>query len=414
LFQFPPDPVKVGGGWYPFTVRVVDCAGNSVLDGTVVTLTSSLGTIAPTVSTTANGTVLATFRSGCIADWAVISATVDSRTFTTTLLIEPGVPRGVSIVIWPTTIPNCGGRAVITVTLRDECFNLVKDDTKVELTPQYGYVRISPEVAYTRRGVVTATVIAHGEKGIAAHDWPTALEQIVVRSLPVVQSENLYIRPGAPQYISLWASPEEIPILGDVNGYDITVVAALADCSRTAVSDGTTVRLETTKGFFRESGVWWVDRTTVGGWVTATLTSQSVGGRVTITATSGSAVGTANVYFQPGDPWEIWVWPYPEVICADGSSKSLITAQVFDYYNNDVGPGVTVTFRTDFGQFLGGGDTCVTTTSEGGYAFCTLVSDRVPRTATVLVTTENMRHNSCEVHFKECRYFYLPMILRRR
>jgi len=417
-FRATPSPAQAGGVPSQIEVRVRDCAGNSVQDGTAVTLTSSLGTITPTVTTVANGLALATFYPGCTVGEAVLSATVDSRTFTGTLPIEPGTPYYVVADISPTTIPNCGGQAVVTATLRDVCNNLVKDGTPVQFASHYGYVSLSRYVAYSQRGVVTATVIADRSKKIEPRDWPTGLEQIDITSPPALSDfVNLYIRPGAPQRITVLADPEEIPILGDVNGYNITIVAAVNDCSSTPVSDGTPVRLHTDKGIFLESASWYVDQTTVGGMVTVTLTSQSIAGRVNITATSGSAVGTAHVYFKPGDPWRISVWPYPATIYADGRSRSLITARVFDYYDNNVGAGVTVTFRTDFGHFLGTGDTCVATTNEGGYAFCTLVSDTQPRTATVLVSTENFRQGYCYVFFvapPELRYLYLPMILRNR
>lgn len=417
-FRFSPTPIQAGGLWYQLEVRVRDCAGNNVQDGTAVTLTSSLGTITPTVTMVANGLALATFRTGCEADWAVISATVDSQTFTTTLLIEPGMPYYIAVDIAPMTINNCGGQAVITATLRDVCNNLVKDDTQVQFAPIYSYVSLSRYIAYTRRGVVTTTAVADRNKKIEPRDWPTALEQIGVTSPPALSSSvDLYIRPGVPRQITMWADPQEIPILGDVNGYNITVVAAVNDCSGTPVWDGTPVRLRTDKGFFWESASWYVDRNTAGGLVTATLTSQSIAGRVNITATADSAVGTTHVYFKPGEPWRISVWPYPATIYADGTSRSQITAQVFDYYDNPVGAGVTVTFVTDFGHFLGMGDTFITTTQEEGYAFATLVSDTEPRIATVLVNTENLRQGYCYVHFvapPEYRYIYLPMIQRRR
>nr|MBC7244630.1 DUF11 domain-containing protein [Chloroflexota bacterium] len=414
-FRLSPTPIQAGGLWYQLEMRIRDCAGNNVQDGTVVTLTSSLGTITPTVTSVANGLALATFRTGCEADWAVLSATADSRTFTTTLLIEPGKPDHVSVDISPTTILNCGGRAVVTATLRDVCNNLVKDGTQVQFASHYGYVTVSPHVASTQRGVVTATVVADRNKKIEPRDWPTFVEQVDVTSPPALSDfVNVFIRPGLPRHITLQADPEEIPILGDVNGYNITVVAAVYDCSGTPVLDGTAVRVQTDKGIFLETASWYVDQTTVGGLVTVTLTSQSVAGRVNITATAGSAVGTTHVYFKPGEPLRISVWPHPDTICADGLSRSQITAQVFDFYGNEVGAGVTVTFVTDFGHFLGVGDTYVTTTQEGGYAFATLISDTQPRTATVLVNTENLRQGYCYAYFVECRRLYLPLIIRRR
>ena len=409
-----PDVIPVGGGESDIMALVQDCGGNRVQDGTVVTFeANALGTISPTVTSTTNGWAYAIFKSGCTVGTAVITATVDSRSFLTTVRLEPGPADLISVgAPSPGTIRNCGGQSVIVATLYDVCGNLVPDDTPALFTPQYNYVDATPKLTYTRDGRVTTTVTALDK---TLETWPTALEQVDVTSGSALPGfTSLTILPGFPELAEISADPGSIPINGDVNFYDIIVVARIADCSDTPVEDGTSVMLKTDLGIFRESGMRTLPRMTLHGLVTGTLTSQSIAGLVTITATADSAVDTTTVRFLPGEPWLLEVWGYPATIPADGGSTSLITAWVKDEYNNPVLDGVTVTLVTDYGYFVESGDVMYTTTTTfEGYVFATLVSDPIPRTALVRAIAYNDRQGYTYVFFVVPRYIYLPVVIRR-
>jgi uncharacterized repeat protein (TIGR01451 family) len=418
-FRFSPLAVLANGPDTLVEARVRDCAGNNVVNGTVVTFSvSALATISPTVTTTEGGLAYSAIRAGCATGPLDVMAEVGARSFSTQVMIEPGVADRVSLDIAPVDILNCGGTAVVTGVVRDVCNNLVRDNTPVLLSPQYGLVSLSQYLVYTKNGVVTATIRADQNKRIDPPYWPTGLEQIIGTSGTAMPGfANLNVRPGAASIILVSVDPAEIPLNGDVNGYNITVVAAVQDCSTTPVEDGTTVRLRTDKGLFLESGGWFVDRLSLNGLVTATLTSQSVAGKVIITGTSGSAVGTAEAYFKPGDPWFLEVWAYPPTIIAGGHTNTQVTARVFDEYHNDVGTGVTVTFVTDYGHFQDGNSMYTTTTTLDGLAFAILTSDLVPHTALVRAITPNYRQGYTYVFFTEppiYHYLNLPLIARRR
>ena len=416
-FRFTPIPAASGPDSL-VEARVRDCAGNNVVNGTVVTFTVGAGAlISPTVTATDGGLAYTSLQPGCTVGPLDLSAEVDGRTFNTVVMVEPGIPDRVSLDISPADIMNCGGTAVVTGTVRDVCNNLVRDGTPVLLTPQYSMVSLSQYLVYTRNGIVTATVRADQNKRIEPPYWPTGLEQIIGTSGTAMPGfANLNVRPGAASIILVSVDPAEIPLNGDVNGYNITVVANVQDCSTTPVEDGTTVRLKTDKGLFVESGGWYVDQMTLNGLVTATLTSQSVAGTVVISATSGSAEGVANAYFKPGDPWLLEVWAYPPTIVAGGHTSTQVTARVFDEYHNDVGSGVTVTFVTDYGHFQDGNSMYTTTTTLDGLAFAILTSDVAPHTALVRAITPNYRQGYTYVFFTEppvYHYLNLPLISRR-
>jgi len=412
-----PPTIPVGGRETEIRALVQDCAGNNVADGTVITFAaSSLGIISPTVTSTINGRAYAAFRSGCTMGTAVITATADTRSVTTSVVLEAGPADYISVgPPIPNVIRNCSGNALIVATLYDVCGNLVKDNTPVQFTPMYNYVRASPDLAFTRGGVVSTTVYAISK---TLGTWPTSLEQIDVTSPGAMPGfTSLTIRAGLPSIVDLSANPQEIPINGDANGYNIMVGAQVQDCSGTPVEDGTPVILETDLGFFWESGTRSAIRLTVNGLVSATLTSQSVAGTVTIVATADSATDRTWVRFLPGEPWQLDVWSYPTTIPADGHSESLITARVKDEYNNPVLQGITVTFVTDYGRFAGSGTILyTTTTNSNGFAFATLVADMTPRTALVRAIAYNDRQGYTYVFFvtpPERRYLYMPLVTKR-
>lgn len=414
-----PDVLQVGGFYAEIRAVVRDCGGNNVQDGTVVTFTvNGLGTFTtPSVVSTTNGVARTTFKSDCTMGTAVISATADSIVAITSLMLEPGPADLISVAApVPPSIRNCGGQAVIEAMVYDICGNLVKDGTPVQFASQYNYVRASPEMAYTRGGVVSTTVTSLDK---LLTTWPVTLEQIDVVSPPAFPGfTNLNILPGLSEDVQITADPGQIPINGDVNFYDIIVVARVEDCSDTVVEDGTLVTLETDLGIFRESGMRTLPRWTVGGLVTGTLTSQSIAGTVTLTATADSVVTTTNVLFLPGEPWLVEVWGIPQTIYADGRSISQVSALVMDEFRNHVLDGVEIEFVTDYGHFYESMGTAYTTSTDiNGYAFTRLVSDTVPRTALVrAIVVSNSRQGYSYVFFAELpevRYIYLPIIMRR-
>jgi len=414
-FTASPPVVPVGGTGSEISALVVDCAGNAVQDGTGVTFTvNSLGTISPTTTTTRNGWAYTTFKPFCTVGTAVITATADSRSFTLMLTLEPGPADRISVGITPDTIQNCGGQAVIAATLYDRCNNLVKDGTTVTFGVVFDTVSVSPSPAHTINGQVTATVTALDRP---LRTWPRSLEQIGVASGSAMAGfTNLWIVPGNPELVGVSADPGSIPINGDVNFYDVTIVARVADCSNTVVTDTTWVKLETDLGIFRDSGTRSVLQTTVSGLVTATLTSQSVAGTATITATADSAEGTTTVRFLPDEAYHVHVWGYPASIYADGTSTSLITAHVMDFWYNSVLDGITVTFMTNYGHFAETHDIFYTTTTTiEGFAFATLVAGTEPHTVLVQAVTHNHRIGRNYVYFIQppvWGHVYLPIIKR--
>jgi hypothetical protein len=348
-FTLDPPTIEVDGDKTEIDALVMDCGGNPVVDGTVVNFTvDSLGTISPTTTTTTDGIAETDFWSKCSAGASVVTAT----------------------------------------TVYDVCLNKVKDNTPVLFTPQYGYVNVLPALAWTHDGVATAMITALDEP---LETWPMTYEQIDVTSGAAVPGfSSMSIVPGDPSIVTVTTDKDSIRLDGDVNFYDITVVARVDDCSGTPVVDGTSVLLRTDLGFFRESGTRTVVDTTVTGLITATLTSQTEAGLVTLTALADSAAGVKVVRFLPDPPFYIEVWGAPPTIRADGEARSYVTAHLMDQYYNTVLDGVTVTFVTDWGQFMGTYDIeYITFTDADGLAYATLIATDEPHNALVRAIAYN-------------------------
>jgi len=392
-----------------------DCAGNPVQNGTLVTFTAdALGAVSPTVTTTLDGFAWTTLASKCTADTSVVTATVDGVPAFTRVTIEPGPPERIYAQTEENRLPNCGGCTTAQASLYDACSNLVQDGTPVQFTPQYGYVTTSPALGYTRSGIVTATVTTIDKR---LEIWPAAWEQVVIASPGATPGfVSLTILPGPVCSVDLTATPDSLPINGDVSFRDITGVARVLDCSGTPVTDNTPVRLETTLGIFRNSGQKYYNTLTNNGLATGTLTSQAEAGLVTLTAIVGVVTDTTSVRFLPDPPWTIEVTAVPYRIPADGRSSSQIFAGVKDFYANYVMEGVTLTFVTDYGYFYESGAVSYTThTNAQGFCQARLVSSATPQTAQVRAIAYNDRQGYAYVFFDPApvvRRAFMPIGVR--
>ena len=92
--QADPTSIPVGGYTSELTATVNDQSGHAVLNGTVVTFTTSLGEVGSTVvtKTTRSGVATATLTSGSTTGTAIITATSDSKFDTTTVDIIAPTP----------------------------------------------------------------------------------------------------------------------------------------------------------------------------------------------------------------------------------------------------------------------------------------------------------------------------------
>jgi len=146
-----PSTLPVGNS-SALTATVTDQFGNAVADGTVVSFTTSLGSVSPVSATTVNGVATATLSS-TVAGVATVTATVGSLSATAQVTFV--VPTSVTLVAVPSTLP-VGSLSTLTATVFDQFNNPIVVGVVVSFTTSLGSV--SPVSATTVNGVATATL----------------------------------------------------------------------------------------------------------------------------------------------------------------------------------------------------------------------------------------------------------------
>ncbi len=145
------------------------------------------------------------------------------------------------------------------------------------------------------------------------------------------------------QSITLSANPDDIPSDGVSKS---TISAYVIDDRGLPVPDGTTIQFTSTGGTLSSNSA-----TTDGGRTQITLTSETIPKDVTVFGTSGNSVGDVRVRFYSTAVGRIELRANPSSgIPADGNSSSIITASVYDVYNNPVPDGTVVRFTTTWGS----------------------------------------------------------------
>ena len=107
-------------GTTDITAVVIEAAGTPVQNGTVVTFTSSLGTVDPREARTSNGQVTVRYNSGSQSGTAKVGAfSGGSKSDDLEILVGSAAAGGVSVRANPAIVPSTGGSAEIIATVVD-------------------------------------------------------------------------------------------------------------------------------------------------------------------------------------------------------------------------------------------------------------------------------------------------------
>ncbi|GIV84906.1 MAG: hypothetical protein KatS3mg052_1913 [Candidatus Roseilinea sp.] len=338
-----PTSLPVGNS-ATLTATVQIANGDPASDGTVVTFTTSLGSVSPVTATTLGGVATATVSSN-IAGVATVTATVDSLNATALVTFTPGAPYTVTLVAAPTTLV-VGNSSTLTATVTDQYGNAVADGTAVSFATTLG--TLGSATLNTSAGQVVNTLNST-TSGVAT----------VTATVGSLNATALVtFTPGAPYTVTLVAAPTTLVV-----GNSSTLTATVTDQYGNAVADGTAVSFATTLGTLGSATL-----NTSAGQVVNTLGSTT-SGVATVTATVGSLNATALVTFTPGAPYTVSLSLTPALIYANGISQSVAVATVTDQYGNPV-PGVSVSFFAGVGSFSPTGGA----TNAAGQVTATLTS----------------------------------------
>jgi adhesin/invasin len=355
-----PSTLQVGN-LSALTATVTDRFGNPVVDGTVVSFTTNLGSASPVTRVTTNGVATATLSS-TVAGLATVTATVGSLNATRPVTFTPGPPANLSLIAAPSTLP-VGSLSALTATVTDQFGNPVVNGTAVSFTTNLGSA--SPVTRVTTNGVATATL---------SSTLPgTAVVTATVGSLSATRPVTF--TPGPPTNLSLAAAPSTLQV-GNLSALTATVTDQFGN----PVVDGTVVSFTTKLGSASP-----VTRVTTNGVATATL-SSTVAGLATVTATVGSINVAKQVTFTAGPPANVALAAAPSTLPV--GSLSVLTATATDQFGNPVADGTLVSFSTNLG-----GTTPTAAATVNGVATATL-SSTLPGTAVVTATLGSLSATS--------------------
>ncbi len=303
---------------------------HNVVSGTItVTFTRSLGNLSPTVVTTTNG-VATSQISDTLAGPRFITATTQPPALagTTTVTFTPDVPFTVTLTAQPTT-QTVGNNSVLTATVTDQYSNRVTNGTLVTFTASQGNV-VSP--VPTTNGIATS-LISDTQAG------PEGSLRIITATSGLAQpaTTTVTFMPDVPISLTLQAYPVTQTV-----GNSSVLTATVYDRLNNRVANGTTVTFTHDLTGSIRSPV-----TTTNGIATSQVT-VTLAGTVRITATSGTAWNTTFVTFTPDVPYSLTLQAYP--ITQTVGNNSVLTATVYDRFNNRVANGTTVTFTTNLGN----------------------------------------------------------------
>jgi len=346
------------------TATVKDQYSNNVEDGTVVTFTTSLGSLSSDTPTTANGKATATLTSQ-EAGTATITATIGMTSAVKTVVFSVGAPATVTLEADPEIIEVGGLTSTLTVTVTDQYGNNVADDTEVLFETSLGVVGSTEVTKTTSSGVATAVLTSQLEAGTAIIT-ATAGSEVATTTVE-------FITPYPPYTVTLVAHPMTLTV-----GSSSTLTATVEDVGSNPL-EGEVVTFTASSGILGSDTI--TKTTNAGGVATATLTSET-SGTATVIATADDVSDTVDVTFESGQPYTVTLGADPESIGVGGLTSTL-TVTATDEYGNNVADGTDVFFETSLG---GVGSTEITKTTSSGVATAVLTSPNTVGTAFVTAT----------------------------
>lgn len=405
LSTIPPDLAATGlpaDGQSEATIvaTVRDAGGNIVQRGTVVTFATTLGSITPSDATDLNGQARATLRSARQAGTAVITVSANGASATLSVEFKAGPPARITLQSPVDSIPADGASQVtLQATVEDANGNPVADGTAVLFQVVSGDARITPTAA-TRGGVASAVLTAGTALGVLR------IRGTVLRDgQPTLVTHEITIRQTTPvpASIAVVAEPTTISV-SDAQGNSLnapalpneTTIRATARDVNNRTLAGVPITFSSTDGnalFIPQNAPTATVTTDAQGVATVRLRSSTKAQTITVSASSATVAGSTQVTFLPGPPAQVTLSANPEIISANGTSTSTLTAEVKDAVGNPVVDGVMVVFSTTAGSISGPAPTVQ------GIATATLTSSTQPGTAQVRAAVGNVQSNIKQVQF---------------
>jgi adhesin/invasin len=325
--QVPGDGVSTAN----LTVKVYDSYANLVADGMPITVTTSLGTLSGGGATSA-GQVARTVRAPVGLGTATFSVTAPNGPLFVggdTVQFIPGAPVYAALTANPAKVLADGlSTSALMITIKDALGFTVNTSQATSLSVTRG--AITPTLTFASSGVAHAIFTAGaspGDAGLA----------VVYNGVPLaVVGDKLTLIPGPAFSGTLTANPKTLKAGSNERS---TLRLKLSDAWGHPVADGTVVTITTSLGELLPA-----TNTTVGGWVTRTLTPGVTLGTASFTVDvqprdSQLRVSGETVTITAGDLVDIDILPAGPVQVPAGS-KLQLQAIGRDALGHEVGTGL--------------------------------------------------------------------------
>jgi len=363
--------VANGTSGTPVIATVIDTVGNPIADGTVVSFTTTSGTLSSATATTSLGEARVTLFSPATVGVATITATAGGFSGTATVTFIPGSVSTIVLSAAPNNLSADGkSTSLIRAQVSDGQGNAVADGEVISFAITSGSGILSSTTDDTSGGLATVTYTASSTPGTVTIRAVSTNGNFATAAITLIQATvgSVEVSIGAQSLVADGAS-------------QALVTATVKDTAGNNIADGTFVSFTTTAGTLSSASA-----STTNGVAKVNLTSATLVGVATITATAGGFSRTAVVTFIPGSVSAIAVGANPNNLTADGKSTSVIRAQVTDGQGNAVADGEVISFSV----FAGSGNlSAPTAETKGGVATVTYTASNTPGTATVRATSTN-------------------------
>ncbi len=363
--------VANGTSGTPVIATVIDTVGNAIADGTVVSFTTTSGTLSSATATTSLGEARVTLFSPTTVGVATVTATAGGFSGTATVTFIPGSVSAIVLSASPNNLSADGNStSLIRAQVTDGQGNAVANGEVISFAITSGSGILSSSTDDTSGGVATVTYTASNTPGTVIIRAVSTNGAVATTTITLIQGTvgSVEVSIGAETLVADGVS-------------QALVTATVKDTAGNNIADGTLVSFTTTAGTLSSASA-----TTINGVAKVTITSATVVGIATVTATAGGFSGTAAVTFIPGSVSAIAVGANPNNLTADGRSTSIIRAQVSDGQGNAVADGEVISFAITAGS---GTLSAPTAETMGGVATVTYTASNQPGTATVRALSTN-------------------------
>lgn len=360
-------------------------SGNPVFDGTLVTVSTTYGTITDAdqdqftlgVQVRTTGGIARFHIAATTPGIGTAHAQVGSAQSSPDASVKfiPNYPYGTIVLSADRTSVTADGLSLIEITtsvIKDQYNNIITDTNTAH--NQFSVTATGFTVDETDQNPATPEIeVKPGPDGImritlragtTARSSTLTVSSVSKTGTPPVSTASgtiaLTLNPGLPGKPITLSATKTTLIAHKQETTTITTSDPIRDANNNIVANGTLITVSTTRGDITSADADGnsgngIQRATQDGIITFIISSQNAdvgAGTASAIAVQGSAQGSIGLQFVPDVPsGTITLTADPAQIVASGSAVSVITSSVIkDQYNNNAGAGVSVNVSATAGQ----------------------------------------------------------------